>query len=216
MTSGALITEAISYTDGVNAADGGNATRRARVLRYLQGVLERVWNYRNWRFIYKTTTMTISSDGTGVLPTDFGRFGWKGGLYLSTGEPMEQAQDVQGLLGDFRRGVRSPTPFCLFGYDTTTGKPKIQTLQTSGTLTVDYCKQTPTLTDGTAAGNELPIPIDYHDNVLLSGVIVKLRASKGDVRDFQTAYLEGLDLMCRNEAPMQETAPMLELARRGW
>lgn len=216
MTSGALITEAISYTDGVAASDAGNATRRTRVLRYLQGVLEKVEGYRPWRFLYKTTTMTISSDGTGVLPTDFSRFGWKGGLFLSTGEPMEQVQDVPGLIGDFLRGVRSPIPFCMLGYDSSTNKPKIKTLQTSGTLTVYYCRVTPTLTDGTASANELPIPQDYHDNVLLNGVIVKLRASKGDVRDFQTAYLEGLDLMCRNEAPMQETAPTLQLARRGW
>lgn len=214
----ALITAVMAYTDNVSATDAGNTSRRARILQYAQEVLEYVWNYRAWRFAYKTTTIPIwaGTEGVGILPPDFGQFGWKGGLFLSTGDLMEEEIDAQTLLGRYLRGERNTRDYALLGYDDTTYKPKIQTLQTSGTLTVLYCKHVPTLVDGSAAGDEIPIPHDYHNTVMVAGTVAKTRASKGDVRDFYSAFLSGLELMCRKEAPMQGTAPTLSLDRRGW
>ncbi len=213
MTGAQLLTDVLSYTDNVSATDADNAKRRARVLSYLQQTVEFVWNYRPWRFLYKRGTFTISSDGTGILPSDFGQFGWKGRLYTSTGERMDEEVDAADLVGRFLRGERNTTDYSLLDYDSSTSKPKIQTLQVSGTLTALYCRHVPTVADSSAV---LPIPLDYHNTVLLPGTIVKARKSKGDVRDFQSEFLVGLDLMCKKEAPMQGTAQDFPLVRQGW
>jgi hypothetical protein len=212
-----LITAVLSYSDNVSATDAGNTSRRARLLQYAQETIEYVWNYRPWRFIYKSGTITLASDGTGIFPADFGQIGWKGGIFLSNGDLMTEEIDSQGLYGRFLRGERNTIDYALMGFDTTTSKGKIQTLQVTGTLTILYCKDVPTLVDSSnPATGIIPIPVSYHNTVLLPGMIAKTKTSKGDVRDFYKDFLQGLELMCHKESPMQGTAQAIPVARFGW
>ena len=222
MTVAAAISAVLNYTDNVPATDAGNAGRRLRILRWLQETLEFVWNFRAWRFTYTTSSsISVDSSGVAILPTDFGQFGNKGGLFIpATGETLSESMNAKDLYSRFLAGVRNQQEFAMLGFDTTTHAPKIQTLMVSTTIAALYCKQAPTLADSTTLpaddSLDLPIPQDYHNSVLIAGAASKSKVSKGDVRDFKSDFLVGLDMMCRKEQPMQGDAQELPLSRTGW
>jgi hypothetical protein len=220
MTVAAAISTVISYTDNVPASDAGNVGRRLRVLQWLQETVALIRGYRSWRFLYVTGSCTIDSLGQAVLPIDFGQFGWSGGLFNSDGSPLRECHNAKDLYVRFIRGERNTEEFSMLGYDTTTASPKIQTMQVSGTLSLMYCEKCPTLADSTTlpADNslQLPLPQDYHNLVVIPGVAMKSKLSKGDTRDFKSDFLVGLEMMCRREQPMQGDAQELPYTRIGW
>jgi len=216
-----LIDAVLNYTDNIGATDADNATRRARMLQYAQEVWDYVWLYADWHWAYRTATGgSVGSDGVMAVPTGFSRFGGKGGLFnAANGRKCEEEYDMamfqHRYLGGYRDNLEK---FTRWGQNTTTGAQQFRFYATSGTITSVYLAVPPTLVDidDTTTNNLFFIPAQYHNTVLLPGIVAKTRTSKGDMRDFDKDFLKGLGLMHAKEVVNQTGAQMLPLTRGMW
>lgn len=214
MTSSALIDLIINYTDNVSASDADNATRRLRVLQALQEIFDQVWNFREWRFRLTNATVTVLANGNNVVvPSDFQDFGEHGAVYDSAGRRLVEVTPQQ-LLEYRETGIGAGAvvnSYALFDFDSTTGLPLFQVPNSVGSANTNfkfwYNKTSPTLGDSTTPSTSKLhfIPAQYHNTVLLAGVIAKIRKVKGDTRDWASEFQQGLAYMTLRERPRKPT-----------
>lgn len=223
MNTKTLIDAVLNYTDNIGATDADNTLRRARMLQYAQEVVEYVWGYADWPWAYRTSSgISVGSDGTMSLPTDFARFGFKGGLYrASDSRRCDERYDLAQFLHQYNSGIRNYLEdFVRLSQDTTTftGRQKVKFLATSGSIDCLYLPVAPTLVDTDHATNSLLqyIPSQWHNLVILPGVVTKTRTSKGDVRDFEKDFVRGLGMMHAKELAGQTAAQILPMTRGMW
>lgn len=219
MTTNALVSLILSYTDNVPQSDADYATRRARVLQLLQEVGEEVWNFTDlWAFSYKRdTAFSLTASAAEVdLPSDFLEIGRHGSLYENSGDHTWLEVGLQEL-SDIRDGstVTTPKVFCIYGYNTATDRRRIQVLPAGSTrtMTLIYRFLFPTLVDDATSA---PIPSQYHNTVLLAGVIAKTRETKNELRDWRARYEEGLARMQARELPGKSAVHKMPRAVNNW
>lgn len=208
MTTSALIDIILKYGDNTDSADADNSNRRARILQYAQEVFDYVWGFRDWRFKYRTTTVTLTTGSTTTpskaqLPADFSAIGRHGLVLDSDGNPWEEEfpQNIHYLQRSTGAG-EVPYLYSILDFDTTNDRYYLQApnVGSDTTLRIYYEAVAPTLVDSTTSSNNLPkIPAQYHNIVLVPGVLVKTRKSIGDPRDYTQDFREGLNEMVRME-----------------
>lgn len=220
MTAAALLDLVLSYTDNISATDADNAVRRTRVLQALQEIYEEVWNFREWRFKLTSGTVTVLNNTSSIaMPSDFLDMGSEGAVYSAAGIKMVE-QPAQRLLEWRQLGIGTGSPvdtFAIFNFDATSGLPLFQlpnTVSGNTAFTVWYNRVAPTLADSvTAATSKLHfIPAQYHNTVLLPGVVAKIRKQKGDTRDWAGQYAAGLTSMALRERPRKTAVQQLPRA----
>lgn len=223
MTSSALLDLILSYTDNISATDADNATRRLRVLQALQEIYEEVWNFREWRFKLTSGTITVLATTSSIaFPSDFLDMGSEGAVYSNTGIKMVE-KPAQELLEWRQLGIGTGSPvdtYAIFNFDATSGLPLFQipnTVTSNTAFTVWYNRTAPTLADSTTpATSKLHfIPAQYHNTVLLPGVVAKIRKQKGDTRDWAAQYSQGLAYMTLRERPRKTAVQQLPRATVG-
>lgn len=221
-----LIDKIEAYTDNVDPTDLDYADRRARILQLAQEVVDDVWHFRDFSLKQRTTTMTVTSGQSSCnLPADLGDTGDLGGVFLN-GILMEEVYPIQliqlkeGLSG--ANGYNADYVYAIFSEGTTT--PYLRKLQTTTrgsntTYNIYYSATPPTLSDTTddPAGESLSlIPAQYHNTVLIPGVMAKVNRGKGDTRDFLSSYQRGLSLMVLRERPRKGMVQRLPPVIRAW
>lgn len=223
MNTKTLIDAVLNFTDNIGATDADNAVRRTRMLQYAQEVVDYVWAYADWPWAYRTSsTISVAATGIALLPADFGHFGYKGGIFNSSnGKLSIEEYDLAQFVYRFNRGNRDALEhFVRLGQDTTTstGRQQMRFYATGGTVDCLYIATAPTLVDADSATTSLLqyVPSQWHNLVLLPGIITKTRTSKGDVRDFEKDFVRGLSLMHAKEMAGQTASQQLPMTRRMW
>lgn len=213
-----LIAVVLNYTDNTDALDADNAIRRLRILQYIQEVVDFVWAYRLWGFSYTSSSVTVLSNTSSIdLPANFHQFTKNGQVNLSDGTflleiPEHQMLEIRATQNS---GVSTRVEeFSLFGFNTTSGRRLIQTVTVGAAtvLNIYYKRVPPTITDATSSSGLAQVPVEYHNTVLLPGVIAKTRKSKGDSRDFKSDFMEGLAYMGAAERPLQRAVQRVPMA----
>lgn len=207
-TTGAMIDAAISIAEEMDPLDFDSTDHEVKLLHYLQEIFDEVWNYRTWPFSMRLATVTIpAASSSADLPADFQEVSHLGGVYLSGTGAVLSWVPPQVLLEQREAGSGStdtPDVFSIWDQSLTTGRQKIQ-VPTSGSgysLRLYYKAKSPTLVNATDGTNNLFfIPDSYHQSVLFSGLVWRLRKDKGDERGWEEMYKEGLARMCRIERP---------------
>lgn len=219
MHAQALIDKVIAYTDNVSANDSDNTTRRARILAYAQETFDEVWQFRDFPFKYKTGTTSVTANATfASLPSDFAEVGNQGGIYVSgTTGPLTEVP-IQALETDIQANYSpagAPQRYAIFGVDTSNVKRIYIDLAPAVTLNLVYVRVPTALADATSA--ELSqIPAQYHNSVILPGVVAKTRRSKGDTRNYREDFTRGLAYMAAHERPRRGTGQRLPVAISNW
>lgn len=220
MTAAALLDLILSYTDNTSATDADNAVRRTRVLQALQEIYEEVWNFREWRFKLTSGTITVLASTSAIaMPSDFLDMGSEGAIYGPDSRKLREIP-AQELLEwrTFGIGRGSPSDcFSIFNFDATSGLPLFQipnVVNGNTAFTVWYNRVAPTVADSaTAATSKLHfIPVQYHNTVLLPGVVAKIRKQKGDTRDWAAQYQSGLAYMVLRERPRKTAVQQMPRA----
>ncbi len=209
MTVADIIDRVMAYTDEVNPLDADAAGRRARILQLLQEVYDEVWMTREWGFSYATDTVTLNN-GEGTLPEDFLELGVQGGVYSPSTrsiltEDFYQSIQEERLIMELRGPA---TKFMIQNPGVVTNS-----LDSNEVLTFFYRINPTILTDG---GNLDPIPVGYHNTVLMNGTMARSRKSKGDMRDWESKYQLGLGRMVAVERSKKVSKQRLPLQVNNW
>lgn len=223
MTTKTLIDAVLAYTDNVAPSDADYTARRGRILQLAQEVAEEVWNYREWPFSYKRGTMTVTALAVETaMPTDFMELGRHGGVFdENTKQAYEEIpfQELQLI----REGSGASMPsqvFSLFGTVASSGTQykAIQTLSVASarTLRVIYRYLFPTLVDETNSGLLSYLPSQYHNTVLLAGIMWRSRKAKNESKDWESAYRRGLAQMVARELPQKTAVQRIPRAVNNW
>lgn len=223
-TTSGLIDAVLAYTEDISATDNDNATRRARLLQYMQEVVDEVWNFKEWAFkTVGATTVTIAASASSAdLPADFQELGQMGGVWDSQGARMQEISINE--LEEFKLNGASNLPygnvFAIYGFNTTSSKLKLQVPVQSQAITcsVSYQKVPPTLSDttGTTTNGLNSIPVSYHNTVILAGTVAKAKASTGDARDWESKYRNGLAYMVARERNKKTAVTRIPYHSRMW
>lgn len=213
----------LTYTDNVDPTDGDYAARRARIHQYQQEVVDEVWNFRDWTFKQRSATVTgLTGNNFILLPYFLAELGDLGGIFKGTIEYQEV--DPTTLIRCRSLGVVDFI-FSIFSQATTSGDAWVrkaqfvETFTANTNLTLHYSAGPPLLIDtlGDESSKSLRlIPEQYHNTVILPGVIAKANTSKGDTRDFMQQYIRGLNLMVLRERPRKTMIQRIPAAVRNW
>lgn len=222
MDTEALINTVLNYTDNVSSSDADYSARRTRILQTAQEVCEEVWNFTEWPFTYKRNTaysLTASVDEVD-LPSDFLELGRHGGLWENAGDHRWLEVGYQEL-SDLRDGstLTVPRVFCIYGMNDSTMARRIQILSSGSTrtMTLIYRFLFPTLVDVSDPASELlQIPVQYHQTVVLAGVVARTREAKNELRDWDARYRNGLAYMTAREIPTKSRASKVPRAINNW
>lgn len=208
-----IISQVLGRDDNISAAAADNTTRRTRLLEYLREVEAEVWWRRDWTWKKKRGTVSIPAGvGYTTVPTDFASLGNFGGVYHpSGGQGDGEKLDLkpESLIIELREGGSNSGPpriFALFGQDPTTYLQLIQIPTTAAADLVIWYQPNPPTIDETANVNAIKaIPEKYHQLVLVPGLRMKARESKGDARwQFSLGeYQAGLRFMQEEENRFQ-------------
>lgn len=222
MEADALINLALSYSDNIDPLDSDNENRRARALLYLQETVDFIWFFRPWSWTYTSGSVTVLSGNSSVdLPADFNQI-TKNGQVTRSSDSIELVEIPEHMLLTIRTesilsGRSTVDEYALFGFNSTTSRRLIQTIQVQAntTLGLYYKKVPPTLIDADTASGLTQVPAEYHHSAVLPGVVAKLRVSKGDSRDFRAQFMEGLAHMTAAERPIQRLVQHRAKAMKG-
>lgn len=158
---------------------------QARGAFHLQQVVNEFWR-KPWPWKRASGSITVATTGIAPLPTDFGTIGGKGMLVNRTTLRRLKYEDpiVLFRMREKESGTSSdPLFYTISGIDTATGYQQLHTHQkppANLALTIYYEKQRPTVSyGGTGLGG---IPIQYHEDILVDGVIARLAFDEGDPR----------------------------------
>jgi hypothetical protein len=216
MTVTEAIDQIVAYSDNVSPAGADDADRRLRILYFLIEEVTQTYYAREWPFRLKGSTaphvVVAANTAYGLLPTDFLAIGKLGAVYNDSqgGLPMEPAveSEITDLIA-MSTQVAGSHIFTVFGMDASNPPRKqiwIPTTSSDVTLRLWYHKVVPTLDEGANVGNlDDAIPVEYHQTVIIPGVRMRARRSKGDNRwtADRDERLQGLNEMIRNNRRMQ-------------
>lgn len=215
MEANDLIDRVVNYYENTSVTDAYNTRRRARILEWAQEVVDDFWHYRPWSWRMATTTVSVTgSSTTAALPSNFGEFSPRGGVYRSDGTKLVEvsAQEVQELIA---AGVTRLLDRFAVATATTGVRNLMFPTASADTLTIYYMKVPPTLADLTGTTNNLDdIPPDYHFSVVLAGVKAKAARSHGDNRapELEGIYLRGLSRAAVEEKGRRSSVRRLPMA----
>ena len=210
------IDQIIAFSDNVAPAGADYAARRQRILYWLIEECSSTYYKREWTYRLKGSVaphvVVAANAGFGLLPVDYLAFGKLGAVYNETqgGAPMTMAveSEVTDLLAMTTK-VSNSRIFTVFGTDGAAPPRKqiwIPINADEVTLRLWYHQKVPTLDEGTN-NNKLDqaIPEEYQQTVIIPGVRMRARRSKGDTRwqADQIERAEGLEEMIRNNRRMQ-------------
>jgi hypothetical protein len=220
MTVTQLIDQILAYSDNVSPAGADETDRRQRILYWAIEEANATYYAREWTYRLKSTTTphvsVPANQGYGLLPADFLSIGKFGAVYNDTqnGMPMEPAaeSEVADLIA-MNSQLSNSRVFTVFGTEAQTppAPPRkkiwIGPNPTAVTLRLFYHPLMPTL-DETATNNnnlDLAIPVEYQQTVIVPGVRMRARRSKGDNRWSQDRdeRTQGLTEMTRNNRRFQ-------------
>jgi hypothetical protein len=227
-TVSGLIDTVLAYTEDISATDNDNTTRRARLLQYMQEVIDEIWNFKEWAFkTVAATTVTVAANANSAdLPADFQEFGQMGGAWDAQGARMQEIP-IQELERVRQGGAQAAANnylynnvFAVYGFNTTTSRHKLQVPLQSAAITcsISYQKIPPTLADTTnTTTNGLNyLPVSYHNSVVLAGTVAKAKASTGDARDWESKYRNGLAYMVARERNKKTAVTRIPYHSRMW
>lgn len=206
-----------------------NAAWRALVLHYIQKRVTRMWLAFNWTWTYQEADVTVGSvDGEiTVIPPDYHACSKDGQLYTVTSAPYNlQWKPPLQLMQMLRRGTAS----------TRRGRPIfygeiLSTIDVDGNYTggkrlfafprpvtdtdlrMIYKTVPPTIADfeddSPATFSQLAaIPSEYHETILVDGVICDLMDKAGDARSaqYEAKFIKGMAEAWADESQGQNTA----------
>jgi len=175
-TTKALVDDILPYYDNTDADNVPDATvRQAKVMAFVNRVRDELWWWRDHRWTYTSSTVTMSS-GEATFPTSFAQMGSFGGLFSQgSGIPWVEVnwQEMQTLR---KRGMRTQSK--LYAIGTTI---QIPNTSSSETLDIVYRLAPTTLTYGQGIAFT-PMP-SHFIRALLLGTVARLKEEEGDTRD---------------------------------
>lgn len=198
--AGTIISNAISFYDGVDPDDADNALRRVRLLNFLQHIYDYVWNYRTWQWTYAETTITVGAgDDFVTLPDDYAEMSPSGRLTLQRTSYHEISPLKMHRLRKEGPGSLLNV-FSIYG-----GNINIPSAVSGSTIfDIFYRVRPEALTDDSTA---LVIPDRYANLVLLPGLIFRTQEGKNDARStWKEQFQAGLSQMASLENPLKTAA----------
>jgi hypothetical protein len=214
MTVTQIIDQILAYSDNVSPAGADETDRRQRILYWLIEEATQTYYAREWPYRLKSTVTPHvaipASQGYGLLPADFLQIGKLGAVYNDSqnGQPMEPATESEiGDMVAMNSALSNPGRFAVFGTEAQTPPAPPRKLiwigvnPTALALRLFYHPLMPTL-DETMTNNsklDIAIPVEYQQTVILPGVRMRARRSKGDNRWSQDRdeRMQGLNEMIR-------------------
>lgn len=182
----ALLDEVLEDSNLIDPNDAEYEPERERCLRALIRVWRKVWTDRPWWFVFSQGSVTIpDAQGYVALPSDFGEFTIHGGAFRSLdGCPMVPRSEsyIEGLKNIPGVRVANPLEYAVYGQDSSTKAPRIQTALNSGAAVVKliYRMRPPTLDETSNSANVLKVPETWHDAVVIPMTKAEIRAPKAD------------------------------------
>lgn len=182
MTPSAIIDSALTSFEGLDATDGGNARARAQLLVLLQMVQDELEDRPGGlQYLYTVATLTINANANSVaFPTNYRDMGPEGSLWIPSlnrplNGPLHQQQIVEARLAN---GDQADEIWDFGVWDS-----KFQTVKAASAtvMSLYYLKLSPTLTDADTA--QLLMPAQYHNWVVLPGVLSRCNRIKDELRD---------------------------------
>lgn len=202
MTPKALIDAALTLFEGLDPDDGGNARARAQLLALQQMVQDELEDRPGGlQYLYTVdTTLTIAANANSVaFPTNYRDMGPEGSLWIPSlnrqlNGPLHQQEIVAKRLdsGDQADEI----------WDFGVWDNKIQTVKAASdtALALYYLKLSPTLTDADTPQHFMPA--QYHNWVLLPGVLSRCNGIKDELRDTMgTVYKDNKAQFWTRERP---------------
>jgi hypothetical protein len=201
-----LIDKVLAFTDNVAPTDLYYAARRVRIVSLLNQVSSDVWATRSWPFAMRFDSLPVpAGEGFTAVPEDFGELSEIGLVWdMATGRELSEALNAQQLVrGDLSGVTRAPYLYSIHGYDETSGRKTIYINRNDSDVELGLSyKALPPVFDEELTDPQLNVfPPPCHESVLLPGVIARTQKSKGDAREWQSTYINGLALMVRTERP---------------
>jgi hypothetical protein len=197
-TTDSIVDDELLDTLETDTTDADNAEWRNRALRYLQKVVDLVWD-REWSFSYRSAQVTVPAgpnkaytDGRVAAPAGFQRCGMQGGIY-----PAGRPHDLIHYMNPthfFRQreaGKRISSDlefYTVFDFDSASGLPFLFfepfLLSASLAVQVYYQRRRPTLVLAGGDPIEQFFPLDF-DGLLRYGLSDLLYMKSGDARSLE-------------------------------
>lgn len=216
MTVTEAVEQIIAYSDNIAPAGVDDDDRRQRILYFLIEEATQTYYAREWTFRLKMSdaphVVVAAGAAVGLLPADFLAIGKLGAVYNDTQGGMAMDPAVESEVTDLiamSSQLTGSNIYTVFGMNSDNPPRKqiwIPTTPTEQTLRIWYHKKMPTLDlSANDANLDDAIPVEYHQTVIIPGVRMRARRSKGDNRWMadRDERMQGLNEMIRNSRRMQ-------------